>query len=327
MIDFNTGTELLNKFWGSEKKTTLLYNGEVYMLKFPDPIREKNNALRYMNNQFSEHIGCRIFEACGFLTQETVLGTYTDRAGKRRIVVGCKDFTQGGATLHEFSKLGNSVVTMDEPIKASIENVGLIIAETALIRDKADIMNRFWDMFVVDALLGNYDRHLDNWGVISKNGDISFAPIYDCGSSLGALLSDEKIQDLLRDPVRFKNEEYNVKSCYSLCGKRIFYHEIFRNPLAELKEAIQRIVPRIDMERIEQIITSIGGITPIRKEYLVKSLLMRHQQILLPALKRIQKRENHYRRSVKELLSEAKIDADHHSRERRKSPKMEKRER
>jgi hypothetical protein len=286
MIDFNAGTELLNKFWGSEKMTTLLYNGEIYMLKFPDPIREKNNALSYMNNQFSEHIGCRIFEACGFLTQETALGTYTDRAGKNRIVVGCKDFTQDGATLHEFSKLGNSVVTLDEPIKASIENVTLIIQETDLIRDKAGIMDRFWDMFVVDALLGNYDRHLDNWGVLSRNGELSFAPIYDCGSSLGALLSDEKMRDLLDDPVCFKNEEYNVKSCYSLNGKRIFYHEIFRAPPPGLQEAVLRVVPGMNMEWIEAIVTGTEGITAIRKEYLVKSLSMRYKQILLHALKR-----------------------------------------
>ena len=288
MIDFNAGTEMLNKFWGSEKKTTLLYDSEVYMLKFPDPIRDKNNTLSYANNQFSEHIGCRIFEACGFLAQETILGTYTDRTQKHRIVVCCKDFTQDGTILHEFSKLGNAVVTMDKPLKSSIENVAFIIEETGLIRNKADIMNRFWDMFVVDALLGNYDRHLDNWGMISKNGDISFAPIYDCGSSLSALLSDEKMQDLLCDPVRFKNEEYNVKSCYSLNVKRIFYHEIFKNSPAELKEAVQRIVPRIDMERIEQIISNTDGITAARKEYLAKSLSMRYEQILLPALKRRQ---------------------------------------
>ena len=286
MIDFNVGTELLNKFWGSKKKTTLLYNGEVYMLKFPDPIREKNNALSYMNNQFSEYIGCRIFEACGFLTQETVLGTYTDRAGKHRIVVGCKDFTQDGAMLYEFSKLGNSVVTMDEPIKASIENVAMVIRETDLIRDKAGMMNRFWDMFVVDALLGNYDRHLDNWGVLSRDGELSFAPIYDCGSSLGALLSDGKMRDLLDDPVCFKNEEYDVKSCYSLNEKRIFYHEIFRAPPPGLQDAILRVVPRMNMECFEQIVTGMEEIAAIRKEYLVKSLSMRYSQILLPALKR-----------------------------------------
>jgi len=41
MINFNNGEERHNKFLGSEKKTTILYNNELYMLKYPDPIRGK----------------------------------------------------------------------------------------------------------------------------------------------------------------------------------------------------------------------------------------------------------------------------------------------
>lgn len=41
MINFNDGIEKLNKFLGSERKTTILYNNELYMLKYPDPIRGK----------------------------------------------------------------------------------------------------------------------------------------------------------------------------------------------------------------------------------------------------------------------------------------------
>jgi hypothetical protein len=288
MVDFGAGTEALNKFLGSEKKTTLLYNGEVYMLKFPDPIRQKNNALSYMNNQFSEHIGCRVFSACGFLAQETVLGTYTDKSGKNKIVVGCKDFTQDGSTLYEFSKLANAVVAVDEKITATIENVRLVIRETDLIRDKAGVVARFWDMFVVDALLGNHDRHFDNWGLLSKNGDLSFAPIYDCGSTLGALLSDERMMSLLDNLTEFDNVEYNANSCYTLGGKRIFYHEIFKAPPDELSEAIVRTVRKIDMEQIKGIVLDTEGISDTRKEYLIKSLTVRYDRILAPALKRAQ---------------------------------------
>ena len=61
MIDFNLGDEIINKFLGSENKKTIIYNNEIYMIKFPDPVRDKDNPLSYMNNQFSEHIGCKIF--------------------------------------------------------------------------------------------------------------------------------------------------------------------------------------------------------------------------------------------------------------------------
>lgn len=287
MINFNEGKEILNKYLGSEKKTTLIYNGELYMLKFPDPIRAKNNPLSYMNNQYSEHIGSNIFKACGFNAQETTLGIYTDKKGTQKVVVGCKDFTQEGAELYEFSKIGNSIYEIDEKMKLSIESVQLIIASSDLIRNKIEIMNKFWDMFVVDALLGNADRHFDNWGLLEKDGEITFAPIYDCGSSLGAMLDDDSMRELLSDPVGFKNREYNVYSCYSMDDKRIFYHEMFRNPTRELRDAIKRIVPEINMDKIHKIVSSAEGMTETRKEYLTKALDIRYEQILAPSLKRI----------------------------------------
>ena len=36
MLNFNDGEERLNKFSGSEKKTTILFDGTLYMLKYPD---------------------------------------------------------------------------------------------------------------------------------------------------------------------------------------------------------------------------------------------------------------------------------------------------
>jgi len=91
MIDFNKGKEVFNKFRGSEVKTTILFEGEVYMIKYPDPVRDKKNKLSYMNNQFSEHIGSRIFKACGINSQETAMRYFTTKNGKKKIVVGCKD--------------------------------------------------------------------------------------------------------------------------------------------------------------------------------------------------------------------------------------------
>jgi hypothetical protein len=291
MIDFDKGLKITNKFLGSEKKITMLYNGEIYMLKFPDPSRSEKNDLSYMNNQFSEHIGCRIFKDCGFVTQETFLGTYTDITGKNKTVVGCKDFTQDGSVLYECSKLANSVESVDEKVYATMENVRVIIDETTAVNNKEEIMAQFWNMFVVDALLGNRDRHLENWGLLFRNGDFAFAPIYDCGSTLGAFLSDDAMRDNMRNETRFNNVEYNVNSCYSLGEKKIFYHEIFKTPPDELNDAIRRIIPKIDMERIKGIVLSTEGISEVRREYLIKSLTMRYERILAPALKRTRERE------------------------------------
>ena len=48
------------------------------------------------------------------------------------------------------------------------------------------LMQHFWNVFVVDALLGNFDRHNGNWGFLYDDSakEASLAPIYDCGSCL-----------------------------------------------------------------------------------------------------------------------------------------------
>lgn len=41
MIDFTNAIEEFNNYKGSEKKKTLIYNNKKYLVKFPDPVREK----------------------------------------------------------------------------------------------------------------------------------------------------------------------------------------------------------------------------------------------------------------------------------------------
>ena len=53
-------------------------------------------------------------------------------------------------------------------------------------------------------------------------------------------------------------------------NKKIFYHEIFKNPPVDLKEAIKRIVPKIDMEKIKEIIASTEGLSKSQKNIILK---------------------------------------------------------
>jgi HipA-like C-terminal domain len=59
-----------------------------------------------------------------------------------------------------------------------------------------------------DALIGNTDRHAENWGVIKKSdGKIVLAPTFDHASSLGRNERDKKILERLRS----KDNGFNVK--------------------------------------------------------------------------------------------------------------------
>lgn len=61
----------------------------------------------------------------------------------------------------------------------------------------------YWGLCLCfDALIGNTDRHQENWGLIwSENGPTTrFTPYFDNGTSLGHELQPEKMQRMMLDP-------------------------------------------------------------------------------------------------------------------------------
>ena len=145
MIDFTNCIEEFNRYKGSEKKKTLKFNNKKYLVKFPDPIREKNKNISYINNAFSEYIGSNIFKISGFNTQNTVLGKYIYN-GKEKIVCGCEDFTDEHNILYEFESIALSV-NPDKKIGTELEDIMDVIEESKFI-DTLYTKNKFWDMFV-----------------------------------------------------------------------------------------------------------------------------------------------------------------------------------
>lgn len=57
-IDFTKCNEVLKEYAGANgTKKAIIYNGEVYMLKFP-PVARRNKEISYMNSCISEYVCC-----------------------------------------------------------------------------------------------------------------------------------------------------------------------------------------------------------------------------------------------------------------------------
>ena len=93
MIDF-TNLPVRNKTYAGANgsKISVLYNNELYMLKFP-AVPAINKEMSYANGCISEYLGCHIFESIGIPVQKTMLGTYT-KNGKQKIVVPYPIYTR-----------------------------------------------------------------------------------------------------------------------------------------------------------------------------------------------------------------------------------------
>ena len=275
MIDFTNAIEEFNNYKGSEKKKTLIYNNKKYLVKFPDPIREKNKNISYINNAFSEYLGSNIFKMAGFKTQNTILGKY-EYNGKEKIVCACEDFTDQEHVLYEFEYLALST-NPDKKIETELNDIIEVIEESKMI-NKEETKEKFWDMFIIDSLIGNTDRHNGNWGfLLNKNtGNAEFSPIYDCGSCLNPMLEDEKIMKI--NETELKNLAINCYSCIKENGKKINYMTyINKMENKDCNNAIKRVFTKINIEEIKKFIDNIECISNVRKEFYKKIIEQRYK--------------------------------------------------
>ena len=279
-LDFTNAQ--INKFrmYGGNNgnKISILFQGENYMLKFP-PKPTKNPEMSYTNGCISEYVACHIFESLGMETQKTLLGRYGDK-----IVVACKDFTSDGVVLRDFASLKNTIV------ESSRNGYGTDLSEVLDSIKEQQIMSPeklesfFWDMFIGDSLLGNFDRHNGNWGFLinEREGQITLAPIYDCGSCLYPQLDERKMEYVLSNPKEIDERIYVFpNSALKENDRKINYFQfLLETESTECLRALKRIGSRINLDSIDRIIDDTPYISGLHRDFLKTMIRQRKEKII-----------------------------------------------
>ena len=294
MIDF-TDLQRRNKTYAGANgnKIAIMYQGEQYMLKFPGQAR-RNKEMSYANGCISEYLGSHIFQMVGIPAQETLLGTFT-KHGRERIVVACKDFTVDGSVLQDFASLKNTVIDseqngygteLDDIMQAMDEQQ---IFEPSLLR------RHFWDMFIVDALIGNWDRHNGNWGFLyyPATDMVKLAPVYDCGSCLYPQANESIMQSVLEDQAERNLRVFEIPlSDIRQNNQKIAYFAFISSlQNRECNAALKRIVGRINMDAIQKLVDETPYITDLQKQFYKTMLKERKEKILDFSLNKLLKME------------------------------------
>lgn len=291
VIDF-TQLPRRNKMYAGANgsKISVMFEGEQYMLKFPS-LATKNKELSYSNSCFSEYLGCQIYESIGIPVQKTMLGIYTVK-GKEKIVVACSDFTEPGIILQDFASLKNQMIDSERNgYGTELSDILFTFDEQNAI-DRTTVMERFWDMFIVDALIGNWDRHNGNWGFLydTRTDKMELAPVYDCGSSLYPQADVKIMESVLANESEMNYRIFEIPtSAIMLNGKKIKYFDFISSLQNEdCNHALKRIVPRIHMAEIRTLIMETPFISGLQKQFYLTMLEKRKERILdfsLAALK------------------------------------------
>lgn len=169
------------------------------------------------------------------------------------------------------------------------------------------------EIIVFDSIIGNEDRHQENWSIIVINKLVQkntlflrkeaftetsykFAPIYDSGSSMGRELTDTKVAQMLTDNVQLEAYVNRGQSEIHWEGERGKQKHLdlirkvsesgYKNMISEIINSIRE---RYDAKAIADIINGIDGCLPERhmalkipqqrKDFLIKLVSLRFDKL------------------------------------------------
>lgn len=177
--DSNTKISLIspnNTTDGRLKKTWIIENGKRYLLKGG----YKNEVMQ----PFNEVLATMICERLGFKHIP-----YTIDVIKDKIVSKCECFINKDTELVSAYQILHNNCNKDEAYETYIK----ILENNGIDKAREEIEN----MFILDFIMLNEDRHLNNFGIIRNVENLNWietAPIFDTGQSLNILdYNDEEL--------------------------------------------------------------------------------------------------------------------------------------
>ena len=297
LINFDNFKQNQRMYGGTAgRKMGITYNGKDYLVKFPGNLKEqkmKNINLSYSNSPVCEYIGSKIYEIVGLPVHNTILGIRNNK-----IVVACEDFLQDGDRLYEFDKIKvtfephflDSNGNETNGVVVDLYEIMMTIQDHPFLQDVPGVKEHFWNMFIIDALIGNTDRNNSNWGIIlRKDGSKEIAPVYDNGNCLNSKWDHEKMRIVMNDADKMEAEAYKARRCiFELHGKRVNpYHIIESREYPECLEAVHRLTTQIgnNMDKIQAMIKEIPILSEIQKRFFISMIEYRYEKVLLECIK------------------------------------------
>lgn len=161
----------------------------------------------------SEYLAYKIASALGIKCAEFQIAQYNGKIGSFSF-----NFLDKYENLLEgiyFIQKSYPTYDMDKMCDEFGQYYSLDIIRKSLTYYSEQYYNDFLCVPVFDFLIGNTDRHQNNWGFVQKEGVLSLAPLYDNSSSLCAYMSNLSYIDLSRDKRRW-NALIDSKSLSSI---------------------------------------------------------------------------------------------------------------
>ncbi len=214
----------------------------------------KESHRRYPAEFWAEVVASGIGRIVGVPTPETYCAHMDDKYAaliKFFLKIEWNEKDQRYQQVETLLEGGDIIVGIDPTFDRKVgEKHNIFLVEKIFSRWKPDrLFEEFLKILIFDAIIGNTDRHQDNWGFIrnNKTGEIHLAPAFDNSTSLGSELIEEKLAGYL-DQNEVKLKQYIRKGKahirWSENGNdliRINHFELLKNIASKRKFVVEYI--------------------------------------------------------------------------------------
>lgn len=194
--DIAEGSGRSEKIWLTNPDT-----GQTGLFKFK---KDKTTT-----DHFSECIASDIASLIGLPCAKIEVGTYNNREGSMSY-----NIKKPGQTLIEgvycISSVYKNYDVKELKDHDTNAHYSLEMIQTAL--EPFKLFDKFLPILIFDFLIGNSDRHQNNWALIEENRTYQICSLYDNSSSLCAYINEEKIDLYLGNDINMWRSLVDTKS-------------------------------------------------------------------------------------------------------------------
>lgn len=197
---FEAGSGRSEKIWLQSN------DGRIGLFKYPK-IDPKTNDIT--TEHISEHIAYRLGIVLGVKTAKIALGTYNKREGCMSYLLNKpnEEIMEGFSFI-----MGKHPDYNVDKMQEQDSGRYYCIDHLLEISDSQDMQDKWIQMTIFDDIIGNADRHQNNWAILSKymytdkSNIYEACPLYDNGSSLCCYVNGSMIDSYLgNDKIRFQS--------------------------------------------------------------------------------------------------------------------------
>lgn len=253
-------------------------NGEIGLFKF--------TKSKYTTEHLSEKIATEIAQLINIECMKVDIGIYDSRVGSlsHKINEDDENLIEGIRLINKYYPSYNPNSLYDEE-KGEHYSLEMILNSL----QEYDFKKEFFKIPIFDFLIGNTDRHQNNWAILQRDKDIQLCPLYDNGSSLCCYIDESRIESYLgNDKVRFKSLVDTKSTSRIRINKYTKKEPTHLEVLEFLKnnyydyviDIVKTISYNINKNSIDNILDSYNGIMSEKRIALIKRFLIEKVKLI-----------------------------------------------